>query len=284
MKNALDTLLTLALQEDCPSGDCTVRALFTTTSPAHASLYAKESGVFFGCELTKRLVAHCTPTPAVDFSVTDGAAINAGDALLTLTGTHSSLLQIERPLLNFLQRLCGIATQTRRFIRALNNPHIALCDTRKTTPGFRLLEKEAVRAGGGTNHRTSLSDMILVKENHLQVLKNTQQLATLADRIGQAKAANPTLKAELEIETLAQLQDLPLGCFDYLLFDNMPLAPLQEASRLARQQAPHAQLEVSGAVTLATIGSYATLDIDRISVGALTHSVPALDLSLLIHA
>ena len=169
---------------------------------------------------------------------------------------------------------------TATYVKTLNNSAIAICDTRKTTPGLRFLEKAAVKAGGGVNHRFNLSDMILIKENHLAVLEKAGGLTSLTTLIDQAKQRQPNLKAEIEIENIQQLHDLDLSLCDYIMLDNFSIADIPQAASLCRQLYPKAKIEVSGNVSLTTISSYRHLDIDRISVGALTHSVPAFDISL----
>lgn len=185
-------------------------------------------------------------------------------------------------MLNIIQRSSGIATLTHTFIKRLNTPKIKICDTRKTTPGLRLLEKQAVCAGGGTNHRFSLSDMILIKENHLKVIKSEGNIHQLSKKIKHLKHHQPHLKAEIEIETLRQLQSFDLSEFDYILLDNFDFTILPTAIEECRRLYPNVEIEISGNVSLETIHKYRFFDINRISIGSLTHSAKAFDISLLV--
>jgi len=206
----------------------------------------------------------------------DGEDVIAGATLLEVTGPLRPILTAERTALNFLGRLSGIATLTAKFVAVAheNNPSVAVLDTRKTTPGLRALEKAAVRAGGGTSHRSGLSDAILVKDNHLAG-------TSIADAIGRARAMWPGLAVEIECDALDQVADAARAGADAVLLDNMDPGTVVEAIAVAHMEAPGPILtEVSGGVTLATIGAYAAAGPDRISVGALTHSAPALDLGL----
>lgn len=275
-------LITLAIKEDCPLNDITVSTFFISQNTVSAKLISKQNGIFFGKSIIQLIFDMYDQHSNVQFHVTDGDAILDRDIICTITCDQHTLLLVERTMLNIVQRLCGISTLTHAFIKRLNNPRINICDTRKTTPGLRFLEKEAVKVGGGTNHRFNLSDMILIKENHLKVIKEEGNLENLSTKIVEAKKHSPSLKAEIEIETLDQLKTYSLAAFDYILLDNFDLKTLSKAISLCRDLYPHIEIEVSGNVNLDTIHTYAQFDIDRISIGALTHSVTAFDISLLV--
>ena len=203
----------------------------------------------------------------------DGSDAQPGDTLLTVSGTVTSILTAERTALNFLQRLCGVATLTRRFVEAANQPEVALLDTRKTTPGWRALEKAAVRSGGGTNHRMGLYDAIMIKDNHVALWGG----GTIADAVCTARARFPELKIEVEVDTLEQLEAVLPAEPDWVLLDNMTPETLQEAVKLCDGRC---QTEASGGITLETIGAIAATGVDAVSVGALTHAAVAIDLGL----
>jgi len=278
----LDLIIQQSLNEDAPHGDITVDSLFDQSTSQNATLIAKSNGIFFGKAIIQAFLNYADPDHQVIFYVDDGDFVTASTKLCNFKSTFSKILLIERSMLNLIQHLSGVATLTNQFVKKLNAPHIAICDTRKTMVGLRNLEKNAVKAGGGTNHRFGLSDMILIKENHLKLFENLYALSSLDSVIQRAKRTNPQLKAEIEIETLDQLKTLPLASFDYVMFDNFSITSIPEASAFCRSLYPHLKIEVSGNVSLDTIENYRCLDIDRISIGALTHSAPAFDISLLL--
>ena len=208
----------------------------------------------------------------------DGTALRQGDTLMELSGRTRSLLTAERTALNFLQHLCGVATLTRRFVEAIAGTNATLLDTRKTTPGWRALEKAAVAAGGATNHRFGLYDAVLVKDNHLLAESRLSELQAAINRV---RAAQPGLRIELEADRLPQVRAfLDLEGVDWILLDNMSCADLREAVGLVRARTPGVKLEASGGISLETIRSIAETGVDFISVGAITHSAGALDLSM----
>ncbi len=270
------------LREDCPDGDVSANCLGLTDAPVTAQIVSKASGIFFGAELVQLLI-DASPHP-VNYTLhcTDGAAITPGQLLITLSGSARMILQLERPLLNCLQHISGVASITHQFVTALGNPAIAIVDTRKTTPLWREWEKKAVVAGGGQNHRMNLSDMILIKENHIQSFSHLNQGQTLADCLATAKDRYPNHTIEIELDTPDRLNDWDLSSVDIIMFDNFNFHELQTASAYCRMHYPKALLEVSGNVTQDTVHQYAELPIDRIAVGRLTHSVPAIDMSLLV--
>jgi nicotinate-nucleotide pyrophosphorylase (carboxylating) len=275
-------LIRRALDEDMPRTDCTQDCLGSPSDVYTARLITKENGVFYGVDIISTCCTILSPRIEPTIPFTDGQCMTAGDTIATLLGPADTILKIERTLLNFLQRLSGIATLTQQVVAVLDNPKIEVVDTRKTTPGLRLLEKRAVVAGGGYNHRFSLSDMVLIKENHLSRFLMSNEARLLGKKIKNYKRNYPTIKIEIEIESIDQLSQFDLSDVDYIMLDNFSYEAIQAAAVLIRRSYPTAKIEVSGNITLDTIASYRSLDIDRISMGCLTHSVKALDLSLLL--
>jgi nicotinate-nucleotide pyrophosphorylase (carboxylating) len=223
----------------------------------------------------KRLDGDLTFEPLCD----DGAEIRAGQALADVRGRMRLILMGERTALNFLQHLSGVATQTRRYVDAVDGLPVKILDTRKTTPCWRLLEKYAVRCGGGHNHRLGLYDGVLIKDNHIAPFGSGPQAIIQAIRAARTKVGH-TVPLEIEVDTLDQLDTALAEKPDIVLLDNMSLEQMREAVRRRNAVAPQVQLEASGGVTLDTVRSIAETGVDRISVGALTHSAPALDIAL----
>jgi nicotinate-nucleotide pyrophosphorylase (carboxylating) len=265
-----------ALSEDLgPEGDLTA-ALVPESATAHYALRARTRGVLAGRACADEAFRRVGPDLDLLWHAHDSDELKPGDTILDVTGALRPILTAERTALNFLGHLSGVATLTARFVKAAHdaNPAVAVLDTRKTLPGLRLLEKAAVRAGGGTNHRLGLSDAVLVKDNHLAG-------TTITDAVARARALWPGRMVEIECDALAQVTEAARAGADAVLLDNMDPATVAEAVRAAHLDAPGPILtEVSGGVTLDTIGSYAAAGPDRISVGALTHSAPVLDLGL----
>jgi nicotinate-nucleotide pyrophosphorylase (carboxylating) len=265
-----------ALAEDLgPEGDLTA-ALVPEDVRAQFALRARRSGVLAGCDCVTETYRRLDPEIDLRWRATDGDELSAGDTVLELAGPLRPILTAERTALNFLGRLSGIATLTAQFVTAAHesNPSVAVLDTRKTTPGLRLLEKAAVRAGGGTSHRFSLSDAVLVKDNHLAG-------TSITDAVHRARTLWPGRTVEIECDALDQVAEAARAGADAVLLDNMDPGTVVEAIAVAHLDAPGPILtEVSGGITLATIGAYAAAGPDRISVGALTHSAPVLDLGL----
>lgn len=282
MTDDLYTLITEALHEDLPEGDITTSFFVSQDAPTRAKIIAKASGIFYGEAIILGVLEHVDPKAQVQLMSQDGGSLNPGDIVCEIRSTMHALLKAERVLLNLLQRLCGIATLTQRFVKALDNPNIDVLDTRKTTPLLRFLEKNAVVAGGGKNHRQNLSEMVLLKENHLASLDTLGHLGDLGRLIRNFKSTHPGILVEIEIETLDQLRDLDWKDADIIMFDNFSIPDLQTGIERCKALGYAGQLEVSGTITLETIGKYRTIEIHRISVGSLTHSAKALDLSMLI--
>jgi nicotinate-nucleotide pyrophosphorylase (carboxylating) len=268
--------VTRALAEDLgPEGDITA-ALVPEHATAHYALRARTRGVLAGRAAAAEAFRQVGPALDLVWHADDGDELKPGDTILDVTGPLRPILTAERTALNFLGHLSGVATLTARFVKAAHdaNPAVAVLDTRKTLPTLRLLEKAAVRAGGGTNHRLGLSDAVLVKDNHLAG-------TTIADATTRARTLWPGRLVEIECDTLDQVSEAAHAGADAVLLDNMDPAAVAEAVRRAHLDAPGPILtEVSGGVTLDTIGAYAAAGPDRISVGALTHSAPVLDLGL----
>ncbi len=271
-------LIDLALAEDMnTSGDRTTLATIPAEAVSKAAFVARSSGVVAGLPIGEMV---CSAYDlALDFTllVPDGTSVKAGTQLATVSGSLRSILAAERTALNFLQRLSGIATLTRKFVDAITGTRATILDTRKTTPGWRLLEKYAVRCGGGANHRIGLSDGILIKDNHLAGLGGDVKRAVEAAR---KFPGNAGLSIEVEVDTLEQLEVALAVRADIVLLDNMSLDQLRAAVSRRDAHSPGVLLEASGGVNLTTVKEIAATGIDRISVGALTHSAPALDIGL----
>ena len=274
---AARALLALALAEDLgDAGDVTSLATIPSDAAGRAAFVARRPGVVAGLHLLPLVADAVDPTLAVELLAADGAAVVPGDRLATISGPLRGLLAAERTALNFLQRLSGVATLTRRYVEAVAGTRAVVLDTRKTTPGWRLLEKYAVRCGGGTNHRVGLFDAVLIKDNHLAGLGAD----AVRRAVAAARAYAPGLPVEVEVDTLQQLDDALAVRADIVLLDNLPADALREAVRRRDAVAPGTRLEASGGVTLDTVRGMAEAGVDRISVGALTHSAPALDIGL----
>ena len=280
----LDLLLKAALSEDCPSEDLTTALVvgpwLDPVSKGH--LIAKESGIFFGADIIDRIFTALGLPVTITHFISDGETFSNQSVITSIEGPLSALLKAERVLLNLLQHLSGIATKTARYKKALGNDRIQLLDIRKTTPLLRFLERKAVVAGGGHNHRENLSTMVLIKENHLRHLEQTGQLGELDTLLSNQKAKSQDILIEIEIETLEQLRQLPLGHADIILLDNFDTALVSQAVEICRERGYTAAIEVSGNITLDTIQAYRELPVDRISCGSLTHSVDSIDISFLI--
>jgi nicotinate-nucleotide pyrophosphorylase (carboxylating) len=267
-----------ALQEDLPLGDVTTAALFPSPTPAFARIVAQQSLVVAGLAAAVQTFRTVDASLVLSIHRQDGERAKNGDCLLQIEGDGRSILKAERIALNFLQHLSGIATLTRRFCDAARGYPVTILDTRKTIPGFRALQKWAVRLGGGTNHRQSLSDAVLIKDNHLALLNRTTMPVRTACR--KAKAYAPRrMNIIVETESLADVRQAVAGRADIILLDNMNPASVRQAIRLIKGRA---LVEVSGGITLKNVRAMAAAGPDRISIGALTHSAPAATLSLVL--
>lgn len=273
--NNVEDLIRIALAEDVGDGDVTAEFFVPPGATARARIVAREKIVVAGTETAAAVFSALDEVLAIRVESEDGADAEKGDVIMEIEGRTQSIVTAERVALNFLQRLSGIATATRAFVEEVAGLPARILDTRKTTPGWRKLEKAAVVAGGGVNHRMGLYDQVLVKDNHLLAEDRSEALQNAIDEV---KAARPGIVVELEADTLAQVERfLGLRGVDVILLDNMSIDAMGEAVRLA---AGKAALEASGGVTLATVRKIAETGVDWISVGAITHSARSVDLSL----
>jgi nicotinate-nucleotide pyrophosphorylase (carboxylating) len=265
-----------ALREDVGRGDLTTLALIPATAQAEARVVMREAGVVAGLPLLAAVFAIVEPALIVTPRAADGAPVESGTVIASVAGSARGILTGERVALNIVQRLSGIATLTARYVAAVGDLPARVLDTRKTTPGLRVLEKYAVRAGGGVNHRFGLHDAILIKDNHLALL--AAEGAGIAEAIRRAQAAaGPMVRIEVEADTVEQAREAALAGADLILLDNM--AP-EELRAAVVAVGGRAKLEASGGITLNTIRAVAETGVDYISVGALTHSASALDIGL----
>ena len=272
LEQAIDAAIDAALREDMPDGDITSESVIPANARSEAFFLAKEDAVLAGLDVASRVFARIDPSVIFIERFKDGSAFRQGDKLARIKGPTVVLLEGERTALNFLQHLCGVATVTRRFVEAIAGTKTEILDTRKTTPGLRLLEKYAVRAGGGTNHRLSLSDMVLIKDNHLRYV------GSVAEAVRRARAKAPAgVRIEVEASSLLQVREALAAGADMIMLDNMPLETMNQVVALAGGRVP---LEASGNMTLDRVRTVAETGVDFISVGALTHSATAVDISL----
>ena len=265
-----------ALAEDLPWGDVTSDNLIPTDQPGVAQVEARQTGIIAGLPVAQIVFEQVDPRLTFVAQCADGTRVESGDIIARVTGSLRSLLRAERVALNFLQRLSGIATQTDRYVSAVAGCRARIVDTRKTTPGLRLLERYAVRVGGGRNHRFCLSDAVLIKDNHLAALR--LRGTDLIDAVAALRRDIPhTTSIEVEAESLAEVRLALAAGVDAILLDNMTTAMLAEAVQLVGGRA---LTEASGGITLDSVRAVAETGVDLISVGALTHSVRSLDLAL----
>lgn len=271
----IDKLIDLAFAEDIGDGDHTTLSSIPATAMGKNMLLIKEDGVLAGVEMAKRIFARFDKNLQVEVLIEDGAEVKKGDIAMYVTGSVRSLLQTERLMLNVMQRMSGIATMTRRYVRELEGTNTRVLDTRKTTPGMRIMEKEAVRIGGGVNHRIGLFDMILLKDNHVDFAGGIKQAITRAQEY--CKEHGKDLKIEIEVRNFDELQQvLDLGGVQRIMFDNFDTEKTRKAVEMV---AGRFETESSGGITFDTLREYALCGVDYISVGALTHSVKGLDMS-----
>jgi len=265
-----------ALKEDIGAGDATTDSVIPADARAVANMVAREDMVVAGLDLARFAFLERGATLRIETPAEDGAKLSRGGTLMTIEGSARAILEAERVALNYVQRLCGIATATRRYVDAIAGTSAKILDTRKTLPGWRELEKYAVTCGGGENHRFGLDDMILIKDNHLAVLRRASD-----DPIGvavlSARARYPKLKIEVEADTLEQVSQIVKSGADIVLLDNMDLVTLRKAVQIV---AGKIKTEASGGVNLDTVAAIAATGVDFISVGAITHSARAVDIGL----
>ena len=270
-------LVTAAPHEDVRDGDRTTLWTVPAGTIASARIVAKAAGVLAGVEVAREVFRQVDESLTFTAEAEDGAAVEPGQVIVRLQGPAAAVLSGERVALNFLQRLSGVATLTRSYVECVAGTGVQILDTRKTTPGLRMLEKAAVRAGGGTNHRTGLFDMVLIKENHIAAAGG------IAAAVAAVREQNREgLRVEVEVRDVEELREALAAGVDVVLLDNMDPPRLREAVAVARDVDPAVLLEASGGIDLNTVRDVALTGVDMISVGALTHSAAALDLSLLI--
>lgn len=272
----IDAIILNALNEDIGDGDHSSLACVPEQATGKATLFVKDAGVLAGVELAQRIFELYDPNLKMDVLLVDGTKVKPGDVAFTVTGSSRSILATERVVLNFMQRMSGIATQTNRIVSLLDGLDTKLLDTRKTTPGIRYMEKWAVRIGGGYNHRFALYDMIMLKDNHIDyaggIEPAIQRTHEYLQRVGKA------LKIEIEVRNMEELNEaLRVGGFHRIMLDNFTPEEIKNALPLIPA---NYEVEASGGITLETIRSYAETGVQFISVGALTHSFKSLDMSL----
>lgn len=272
----LRALIEIALQEDVGPGDYTTLWTVAGDREATAEIVARAPGTLAGSRVAEAVFARVDPSLEVELVASDGDRVEPGALVARIRGSARSILTAERVALNFLQRLSGVATLTRAFVEAVEGTGARILDTRKTTPGMRALEKAAVRAGGGENHRYGLHDMVLIKENHIRAAGGITQA------VANVRAANDLgLAIEVEATNLEEVREAVSAGVERVLLDNMPLPVLREAVEIVDRSGGGIETEASGGVSLETVREIASTGVDFISCGALTHSAPALDLSLL---
>jgi len=273
-----EAIVDLALGEDIGTGDITTLSTVPAGTIAHADLLAKADGVISGIDVAQYVFQRVDPDLAFSGFAENGTRITRGTRIGRISGNARSLLTAERTALNLLQRLSGVATVTATYVAAVEGTGTRVVDTRKTTPGLRLLEKRAVADGGGRNHRFGLSDGVLIKDNHLEAVGGANRVTRA---IEQARQLAPhTLRIEVEVTTLAECEEALAASADIILLDNMSTEMMADAVALRNRHGSRALLEASGGVTLPRLREIAETGVDFISVGALTHSAPALDISL----
>jgi len=272
----IDSIINVALAEDISHGDVTSEILIPSELQGRASILVKEKGIIAGGEVAKRVFLRVDPQLQVEVLIKDGTEVKPGDIIAIISGSIPGILKAERVALNFLQRLSGIASQTAQYVARTRGFDVIITDTRKTTPGLRLLEKYAVRMGGGQNHRFHLGDAILIKDNHLVALRVLGM--SLKEIVAKAKQNAPGgLKVEAEAKTVQEALDAAEAGADIVMLDNMSLDEMRRAVSLISGQV---RIEASGGINLANVQAVAETGVDLISVGALTHSSKALDISL----
>lgn len=275
MNELIDQLIALSFAEDIGDGDHTTLSCIPTTAMGKSRLIIKEEGIIAGVEMAREIFHRFDPEMKMEVYINDGAHVKPGDVAFVVEGKVQSLLQTERLMLNVMQRMSGIATITNEYVKLLEGTKCRVLDTRKTTPGMRIMEKDAVRIGGGCNHRIGLFDMILLKDNHIDFAGGIPQAVTRAQEYCKAKGKN--LKIEVEVRNFDELdQVLALEGVDRVMLDNFSVENTRKAVEIVNGRL---EVESSGGITFDTIRSYAECGVDYVSVGALTHSVKSLDMS-----
>jgi nicotinate-nucleotide pyrophosphorylase (carboxylating) len=275
-KQIIDNFITNAIAEDQGDGDHTSLSTIPASAQGKAKLLIKEPGILAGVELAEQIFAHIDPSLKVEIFINDGSKVKYGDIALTVSGSIHAILLAERLVLNCMQRMSGIATKTNHIVQSLAPYKTKLLDTRKTTPGLRYLEKWAVRIGGGVNHRIGLYDMILIKDNHVDYAGGITNAIKASNQYLRDK--NKTLQIEIEVRNLSELDEvLQYGNVDRIMLDNFNYEDLKEA---VKRIAGRYITEASGGITEENVTEYAGCGVDYISIGAITHSIKSLDMSL----
>lgn len=273
----IDALIDLAFAEDIGDGDHTTLSTIPADAMGRQQLIVKEEGILAGVDIARRVFARFDPSLKMTVFIEDGAHVKPGDIAFVVEGPTRSLLQTERTMLNIMQRMSGIATTTARYQKQLEGTGARVLDTRKTTPGMRMLEKEAVAIGGGTNHRIGLFDMILIKDNHVDFAGGIPQAVAAAKDY--CKRLGKDLKIEVEVRNTKEIEQAIAAGADRIMLDNYTPERTVEAVKIIRAANPNIEIESSGGITYDTLADYGRCGVDFISVGALTHSVKGLDMS-----
>ena len=270
--NLINKLIDLALEEDIHTGDITTESIIPESSQAIATMTAKADGVISGLDIIKRVFEHFQSNIILTPYVKDGDAVKKGDVILKIEASYPTLLRAERLSLNIFQRMSGIATETAKYVKELSHTHTQLLDTRKTAPGLRVLDKLAVKHGGGTNHRMGLYDMVMIKDNHIKMAGSiTKAVEQVRQHI------QPGIKIEVETTTLDEVNEALASNVDIIMLDNMSNETMTEAVNII---AGRAKTEASGNMSIPRLREVAATGVDFISVGALTHTVAAMDISM----
>ena len=274
-ENLISKLLDLGIEEDINTGDITTESIIPATMNATATMTAKQAGVISGLDIVRMVYERFQSDVVFTPYFKDGDAVEKGDVILKVEATYPTLLRGERLSLNIFQRMCGIATETAKYVRELGDTHTELLDTRKTAPGLRVLDKMAVKHGGGTNHRMGLYDMAMIKDNHIKMAGG---IAKAVEQV-RSKIA-PEIKIEVETTTLDEVRQAIEAGADIIMLDNMDNATMTEAVAIIKAAAPAIKNEASGNMSIPRLKEVAATGVDYISVGALTHTVKAMDISM----
>ena len=274
-ENLINKLLDLGIEEDINTGDITTESIIPATMNAVATMTAKQAGVISGLEIVKMVYERFQSDVVFTPYFKDGDSVEKGDVILKVEASYPTLLRGERLSLNLFQRMCGIATETAKYVRELADVHTELLDTRKTAPGLRVLDKMAVKHGGGTNHRMGLYDMAMIKDNHIKMAGG---IAKAVEQV-RSKIA-PEIKIEVETTTLDEVHQAIAAGADIIMLDNMDNATMTEAVSIIKAAAPAIKTEASGNMSIPRLKEVAATGVDYISVGALTHTVKAMDISM----
>jgi nicotinate-nucleotide pyrophosphorylase (carboxylating) len=273
---SVEPIVDLALAEDLDKGDITTEVVIPSDIQGKAHLVARENGIVAGLKVAESVFNKVDANLKYSSLVSDGDAIHPGDRIAEIAGPVASILQAERTALNFLQRLSGIATETAKYVAEISGTNAYITDTRKTTPGLRILEKYAVKVGGGYNHRQNLGDGVLIKDNHLAVIRcNGIKIEEVIQKV--KEKIERGMKIEVEVESLDDFKVAMSSGADVIMLDNMEIEEMKEATKMASGRV---KIEASGNITIQNVGDVAKTGVDYISIGSLTHSVKALDISL----